>query len=104
MLRNHPSITSRVYKTGANRRYSVVSKNEGILELGCIIIIYHLVLKNENELFLSGATALLIYASSAASICVDHYGRMFIGERSCLSDTQSVALSRAVNIAPTEPA
>jgi hypothetical protein len=33
MLRNHPSITSRVYKTGANRRYSVVSKNEGILEV-----------------------------------------------------------------------
>ena len=62
-----------------------------ILALGCIFVIYHLVLDARSELFLSGATALLIYASSAASICVDHYGRMFLGERPCPGGAASLA-------------
>ena len=48
-----------------------------ILAFVLIILMYEVTRVENSELFLNGGTALLVFISSAASICIDHYGKPF---------------------------
>jgi hypothetical protein len=61
-----------------------------LVALASILIIYHLILGGNQELFLHGATTFLVLISSAASICVDHYGKMFLLERRPCIDPRAI--------------
>ena len=63
-----------------------------LLALAAIIVIYHVILGGDKELFLHGATTFLVLISSASSICVDHYGKMFLlKRRPCIRPPASAA-------------
>jgi hypothetical protein len=64
-----------------------------ILAFCLIICMYEFDLVERTDLFLSGATALLVFASSAATICIEHYVQVFYraGVASCALGAQGLA-------------
>lgn len=59
-----------------------------IVAFAVILALYNLNFAKEPELFLNGAIGLLIFASTAASVCVDRFAEIFIDH----SDTGTVGI------------